>query len=203
MLGVWYCRYAPAQGWPTISIFWFLLCVCVFFVCVWVCFFVLFFVLFVCFLGGREGQSGLVLGELPVKAFKPHPLRSESEFPCPRPTAMSKEPTLPRFQNELLLILSFLIQDHLPCLKSSDYPSLRSDFASSRWASCQGLRFPPVFRICSEDTIMLAVPELNCKTKGNCSFCSFAAQLWNLLPSDIRYAKTLHAFRSKLKMLPK
>ena len=138
---------------------------------------------------------------------------------------MSKEPTLPRFQNERLLIVSFLILDQLPCpkssdypglrmrsefpyprplpcLKSSDYPGLRSEFVSPRWASCQGLRFPPIFRICSEDTIMLTVPELNCKTKGECSFCSFAAQLWNLLPSDVRYAKTLHAFRSKLKILP-
>ena len=79
------------------------MCVCV---CVWVWLFVVVvFVLLLLFFGGEEEKVRVVLSWVSCLSRLLSPTHSglRSEFPYPRPTAMSKEPTLPRFQNELLL----------------------------------------------------------------------------------------------------
>ena len=91
---------------------------------------------------------------------------------------------LPGFFTNAIVLRSLLLALTLS-------PSYRSDLLHLHRSS-RSLRS-------SEDTLIMSVPKFNSKTKGDRSFSYLAAKSWTSLPPDIRHAKTLDKFKSKLK----
>ena len=58
---------------------------------------------------------------------------------------------------------------------------------------------PPASLRSADDPLALAIPRTRLRTYGDRAFSVAAAVLWNKLPLDIRAAKTIDLFKSKLK----
>lgn len=59
--------------------------------------------------------------------------------------------------------------------------------------------YAPTRALRSADHLLLVVPRVRLKSRGDRAFAVMAPRLWNSLPLYIRQARTLPAFKSDLK----
>ncbi|KAF7661202.1 hypothetical protein LDENG_00266910 [Lucifuga dentata] len=66
--------------------------------------------------------------------------------------------------------------------------------------NCDMLKsYEPARSLRSSGSDLLTIPKSNLKTKGDRTFAVSIPKLWNDLPEDLRFAKSVSAFKSQLK----
>ena len=76
------------------------------------------------------------------------------------------------------------------CLYTDDFPSYVKDLISI---------YTPSRTLRSSDAYLLNKPVMKLHTFGDKSFCYAAPEVWNDLPSDIRFSNSFLVFKKKLK----